>query len=330
VGSARAEIEARLDATLRAAGVVNPAESADKQGWRHIAVGPVNAQVAIIEAEQSLYLRAIVPVMQLPSDLDLILPLMRDLLERDFAQAGPARLAIDGLYVTSAFVLRASEMSEQDMRTAMDYAISVAGESAQPLLERYGGTSKGTSNATARVPDNSRGAVEKAPMELMRPQLSTEEAWHRFAEALSIALADLDEDEYLVVSRKNTNYYVQLMDQGSFGVRAEAVSSSYLTDDELLSDESKARLVELGWTAPTHPPSDEYDEQGRHKTEGAPNFYLDLAKPTAYPELADLMVTTLREVYGAGHPGGLEYNAASTNGMSIRFPHLGIRRKRSR
>jgi hypothetical protein len=173
-------------------------------------------------------------------------------------------------------------------------------------------------------------AMEESTMDAMRPQLSTEEAWEHVANELSVAMADLDEDEYLVLSRKGTNYYVQLMDQGSFGVRAEAVSNAYVNPNELLTDESKAKLLELGWTGPTHRPGDEIDESGRHKAEGSPNFYLDLAKPIAYRELADLMVTTLRDVYRTEHPGWLEYQASSTRGMSIRFPHLGIRRKPSK
>lgn len=59
------------------------------------------------------------------------------------------------------------------------------------------------------------------------PQMSTEEAWEHFAQELSVALADFEEDEHLIVSRKNSNYYVQLVDQGSFGMRAEAVSDAY-------------------------------------------------------------------------------------------------------
>ena len=40
-----------------------------------------------------------------------------------------------------------------------------------------------------------------------------------------------------------------------------------------------------------------------------------------------MAVITLANVYGAGHPGRLEYKAQSTGGESIRFPHLQIRRR---
>ena len=96
-----------------------------------------------------------------------------------------------------------------------------------------------------------------------------------------MALAALEEDEHLLLQVKGTNRYVQFMDQGGYGMRAETVS----------------------------------------------DYYLDLARPLPLEDLAVMAVLTLIHVHRASHPGELEYEARSSEGMSIRFPHLIIRRR---
>jgi hypothetical protein len=135
-------VAARLDATLRAAGIADPAAIRDAQGWVTLVLGTVSGRFTIVEAEQTVFLRAIVPIMDMPSDGDLILPLMRELLERNFGAAGPARLAIFGQAVVAAFAVPAVDLSEQDMRSVIDNVMWTARELDEPLHERYGGTSR--------------------------------------------------------------------------------------------------------------------------------------------------------------------------------------------
>ena len=137
----RRSAESRLDAVLSAAGL-NPSSLTDSQGWRHITLGSVSGQIAIVEADQALFLRIVVSVMDLPSDEDLILPLMRELLERNFGLAGLARIAIAGRSVVIALAQTVVEMSENHIRSAIDQAMSAANELDEPLLTRYGGTSR--------------------------------------------------------------------------------------------------------------------------------------------------------------------------------------------
>jgi hypothetical protein len=163
-----------------------------------------------------------------------------------------------------------------------------------------------------------------------RPQLTAAEAWDNFIEALSTALVDLKEDDDLAVRLKDTGYWVQVMDRGSFGVRAEAISGAYIKNDLLMKRQLTARLLEidwkgLRWKAPTHGPDDDFDEHGLNKAEGSSYFYLDVAKPFSYTALSELMVMTLRTVYRAAHPGEL---AASRNGKPFQLPNLGIRKDR--
>lgn len=82
-------------------------------------------------------------------------------------------------------------------------------------------------------------------------------------------------------------------------------------------------LLELGWDGPANLP----DEFG-HRPDGSPNYFVDLANPVPLDELALLAMNTLVHVYGAEHPGMLEYSTGCEGNGSIRFPHLGIRRTR--
>ncbi|MBL0143810.1 MAG: hypothetical protein IPP91_17315 [Betaproteobacteria bacterium] len=161
-----------------------------------------------------------------------------------------------------------------------------------------------------------------SPIHAAPKQDSAREAWSHFADRLVHTLIALEEDEYLILSVKGTDRYVQFMDQGAYGMRMEAVSDYYLPEDEHLTEEDYATLMKLGWSAPTNLP----DQFGR-KADGSPNYFVDLARPIPYADVAVLAVFTLSNVHGATHPGQLEYDAKSTGGTSIRFPYLPIRRR---
>ena len=63
------------------------------------------------------------------------------------------------------------------------------------------------------------------------------------------------------------------------------------------------------------------------RVESVSDYYLDLARPMPLEDMAVLATLTLNHVHRASHPGELVYDARSTAGMSIRFPHLIIRRR---
>jgi hypothetical protein len=157
---------------------------------------------------------------------------------------------------------------------------------------------------------------------------SVEQSWRTFRLHLAVALADLAEDEYLVVSYKYkaTNYFIQFAAQGAQGMRAEAVSNSYIEPSAQLSSKACQHLLALGWNAPTYVPQPGVAEP----PEGSSNFYLDAAPPVPYRTLAALGVETLRQVYRVRYPGELQYTAwadeGMSEGMSIRFPLLRIKR----
>ncbi len=151
-------------------------------------------------------------------------------------------------------------------------------------------------------------------------------AWAKFTADLADALAGLEKDEYLIVSKKTGWHYVQFAIERDLAMRAEAVSNGYLDAIHRLSDQGCSKLLALGWNQPTHLP-DEADDPTRNPA-GSPNFYLDFRGAIPYASVATLACDTLRHVYGVQGLGELEYKSFARDGTSIRFPHLGIARRR--
>jgi len=160
----------------------------------------------------------------------------------------------------------------------------------------------------------------------IRPQSATKEAWALFEGELASSVADLDEDEFLIITMKKNHYFVQFAGQGGFGMRVEAVSNAYLKDGRKLSEAACMKLLAFGWNPPTKVP-DELDEEG-HKPDGSPNYFLDIDSPVPYGSVASLAVRTLRDIFGAMHPGELQYKAFGKDDCNIRFPNLRIARER--
>jgi hypothetical protein len=144
--------------------------------------------------------------------------------------------------------------------------------------------------------------------------------WKQLSGRLHLALDALQEDEYLIISIRGTNRYVQFSAQGPFGMRAEATSNYYLPDGEDLDEGQHRSLLKLGWRAPTNLP----EGIGPHETEGSPNYFVELEPPVDHGFLAALAVITLASVFGAPDARQLEYRAFDDDGTPILFPTLGI------
>jgi hypothetical protein len=157
----------------------------------------------------------------------------------------------------------------------------------------------------------------------MKSQTKADEAWATFASALATCLPDLHEDEFLIVSYKRANYYVQFAAQGIFGMRVEASCNSFIEPEAALTDEQYAMMAELGWNRATEdvPESGHSDDP-----DGSPNFFMDLANPIDFKALGELATNTLRNAYRVLHPGELQYWSSDLEGASIRFPTLGLKR----
>jgi hypothetical protein len=136
----RQAAEGQIDNFLRSVGVATP--SVDDQGVRHIVLGSANGTIGFARVDDVAYLYVIASVMDLPSDRELILPLMRDLLELNVDVKGPARGGIRGNAVLVSAMLPAAGLRDEDVGFAINNAMSLADRMAEPLLQRYGGTSK--------------------------------------------------------------------------------------------------------------------------------------------------------------------------------------------
>lgn len=80
---------------------------------------------------------------------------------------------------------------------------------------------------------------------------STKREWTRFSKRLALVLADLDEDEVLIVSAKERLRYVQFAAQENFGMRIEAMSSQFI-GEEKFSKKQRRKLHKLGYRKPTY------------------------------------------------------------------------------
>lgn len=153
--------------------------------------------------------------------------------------------------------------------------------------------------------------------------MSTPDSWASFEHALAHAISDLDEDEFLVIQRKGTSYFVQFAAQGSSGLRVEASGNAYQPRAARIPESAIRHLMHIGWKPPTYVHTHEHSEP----VDGSPNFYLDVAPGFPSQDISALAVETLRGPFGARHPGELHYEGYSEQLTSIRFPQLGIKRR---
>ncbi len=148
--------------------------------------------------------------------------------------------------------------------------------------------------------------------------------WLAFSERLQDALSKMEEDQFLVLSIKEINRYIQFAAQGAGGMRAEATSNHYLSGRERLNEHETRALIKLGWRPPTGSPDEATPERD---PSGSSNFFVDLANPIDFAQLVVLAIRTLSEVFGAPYEGLLQYAAYDYGGSSFALPDLQIKRE---
>ena len=154
------------------------------------------------------------------------------------------------------------------------------------------------------------------------PAIRLSVTWPPFADKLAAVLAKLEEDQYLIVSVKGSNRFVQFAAQGSFGMRVETTSNSYLAKPEQLNKRQVATLVAAGWKDPTGDPGESTPESD---PDGSPNFFLEFASPVAFDAVANLTVRTFAEILRVPYPGSLQYEAFEREGQALALPELGLK-----
>lgn len=146
--------------------------------------------------------------------------------------------------------------------------------------------------------------------------------WSLFAEKLALTLANLQEDQYLILSVKHANRFVQFAAGGSHGMRMETTSNHYLSKQEQLTERQMGGLLDAGWQSPTGTGEDSTPERD---PDGSPNYFVDLDAPVNFVSVANLTVHTFAEILRIPHPFWLEYAAFDDEGNMLVLPELGLK-----
>lgn len=132
--------EERIDAFMVKVGY-KPPERTDEAGWRYFTLGSAEGRAGAIEVEGSIFLRVEALVMPMPSDKELILPLMRELLTINMSMSGPSRLGIKEDQVYTAFLYPVKAITDDDYATLIHWTMALADQLDDGLIKKYGGTS---------------------------------------------------------------------------------------------------------------------------------------------------------------------------------------------
>lgn len=146
--------------------------------------------------------------------------------------------------------------------------------------------------------------------------------WDTFTTELAGTFSALSSDDVVIIHFQGIpviQFTLNISQSGSYAaLRAEAFSDDYYPEDRKLSADEIEQLRSLGWNAPD-PPFDE-------------NWWTELSWPfsgESCRRLAQLIVTSLREVYKADDLAGFSYRAFNAMGHNdivvpalAQFPRL--------
>ena len=144
-------------------------------------------------------------------------------------------------------------------------------------------------------------------------------AWNEFTGRLADGLGKMMVESFLILElpsdEAGARAYVQFAhcadDDGSAGLRAEAVGSENMPETRPLTPVQEERLDALAWQRPAP------DAKGR-------NFHREWPAPAPCADVAALVTETLREVYGVGEPSELRYRYASFDPVEVEDLDLGL------
>ncbi len=129
----------RIDAFMVKVGY-NPPDRTDEAGWRYFTLGSAEGRAGAIEVEGNIFLRVEALVIPMPSDKELILPLMRELLALNVSLSGPVRLGIKDDQVYAALLYPVKALHDDDYATMIHWTMTLADQMDDGLIKKYGGT----------------------------------------------------------------------------------------------------------------------------------------------------------------------------------------------
>ncbi len=146
--------------------------------------------------------------------------------------------------------------------------------------------------------------------------------WLPFAQQLAQVLSRLEEDQFLILSAKQGNRYLQFSCQGSWGMRAEVTSNHFLKNDDRLTRRELAWLRAHGWNVPTGTPKLSTPEKD---PDGSPNYFIDYPSSVPVSEIVNVAIETLIHGLALPYPGALSYESFDSAGQVLEFQELGLK-----
>jgi hypothetical protein len=131
----------QVEAYLREQGFDNPADLRTRRGYS-IEVDEMTVVVGFEPDGRDLVYLVGAEVMALPSDPDLVVPMLRELLELNAAARGPARLAVEGDAVWVVAVDLVALMPDADFGRCIDAVVAWASLASSLLRKKYQRTTR--------------------------------------------------------------------------------------------------------------------------------------------------------------------------------------------
>lgn len=164
--------------------------------------------------------------------------------------------------------------------------------------------------------------TERVLPQRQRADRQVSKDWAPFAQNLSQVLARLEEDQFLILSAKQGNRFLQFSCQGAWGTRIEVVSNHFLKGDDRLTRQEMAWLCRHGWNAPTGTPKQATPDKD---PDGSPNYYIDVPLSVSVSDIVNVVIDTLIHGLGLPYPGALNYESFDSEGGALAFQELGLK-----
>ena len=134
--------ENQIDDFLRQVGIKDPSECTSPQGWRELQYDSAEGFAFVQDEDGNVTFRVIAQIMPLPSDKELIVPLMRDLLEYNSLLLGASRFSIDGGSVYASAGQLVESIKDEAYADYINGVLIMAHTFTDDLMKWYGGTSR--------------------------------------------------------------------------------------------------------------------------------------------------------------------------------------------
>ncbi len=137
------DVHGSIERYLTANDIPRPEKVHEEDGRHYLLLGSALGRVGFIESDGDLYLHADAVVMKkLPSDQDLMVPLIRELLEPDAGLAESVRPCIAGDTVLVMAHRWLTDLSETDVRESIETVMALAYGLDDGFAAKYSGTSR--------------------------------------------------------------------------------------------------------------------------------------------------------------------------------------------